>query len=113
MHYNPDGTIQEVPYWQETKLEQIENFNPYRRVEAETMTWGYGLKAENHKNGGLYITCLLYTSVAFRFQLDGEVTLIINGEQVAQKIYVKNPTNLYTLQAVSYTHLLTVCSLAS
>ena len=35
----------------------------------------------------------------FRFQLDGEVTLIINGEQVAQKIYVKNPTNLYTLQA--------------
>ena len=37
--------------------------------------------------------------VAFRFQLDGEVTLIINGEQVAQKIYVKNPTNLYTLQA--------------
>ena len=56
MHYNPDGTIQEVPYWQETKLEQIENFNPYRRVEAETMAWGYGLKAENHKNGGLYIT---------------------------------------------------------
>ena len=44
MHYNPDGTIQEVPYWQETKLEQIENFNPYRRVEAETMAWGYGLK---------------------------------------------------------------------
>ena len=40
MHYNPDGTIQEVPYWQETKLEQIENFNPYRRVEAETMAWG-------------------------------------------------------------------------
>ena len=37
--------------------------------------------------------------VAFRFQLDGEVTLIINGEQVARKIYVKNPTNLYTLQA--------------
>ena len=56
MHYNPDGTIKEVPYWQETKLEQIENFNPYRRVEAETMAWGYGLKAENHKNGGLYIT---------------------------------------------------------
>ena len=44
MHYNPDGTIREVPYWQDTKLEQIENFNPYRRVEAETMAWGYGLK---------------------------------------------------------------------
>ena len=40
-----------------------------------------------------------FGDVAFRFQLDGEVTLIINGEQVARKIYVKNPTNLYTLQA--------------
>lgn len=37
--------------------------------------------------------------VAFRFQLDGEVTLMVDGEQVVQKVYVKNPTNLYTLQA--------------
>lgn len=37
--------------------------------------------------------------VVFRFQLDGAVTLIIDGEQVAEKVYVKNPTNLYTLQA--------------
>ena len=37
--------------------------------------------------------------VAFRFQLDGEVTLMLDGKQVAQKVYVKNPTNLYTLQA--------------
>ena len=37
--------------------------------------------------------------VVFRFQLDGEVTLMVDGEQVAQKVYVKNPTNLYTLQA--------------
>lgn len=37
--------------------------------------------------------------VAFRFQLDGEVTLMVDGEQVAQKVYVKNPMNLYTLQA--------------
>lgn len=37
--------------------------------------------------------------VAFRFQLDGEVTLMVDGKQVAQKVYVKNPTNLYTLQA--------------
>ena len=45
------------------------------------------------------VTTRFVYDVAFRFQLDGEVTLIINGEQVAQKIYVKNPTNLYTLQA--------------
>ena len=37
--------------------------------------------------------------VVFRFQLDGEVTLMVDGKQVAQKVYVKNPTNLYTLQA--------------
>jgi len=38
-------------------------------------------------------------NVDFRFQLDGEVVLTIDSEQVAQKAYVKNPTNLYTLQA--------------
>lgn len=44
MHYNEDGTIQEVPYWADTKLEQVGTFNPFRKVEAETMAWGYGLK---------------------------------------------------------------------
>lgn len=44
MHYNEDGTIQEVPYWVDTKLEQVGTFNPFRKVEAETMAWGYGLK---------------------------------------------------------------------
>lgn len=44
MHYNPDGSIQKVPYWMDNLLEQIEPFNPRRKVEAETMAWGYGLK---------------------------------------------------------------------
>lgn len=44
MQYNPDGTIRELPYFLDCKLEQIEHFNPYRKVEAETMAWGYGLK---------------------------------------------------------------------
>lgn len=44
MEYNADGTIRELPYFQDCKLEQIESFNPYRKVEAETMAWGYGLK---------------------------------------------------------------------
>ncbi len=44
MQYNADGTIRELPYFQDCKLEQIESFNPYRKVEAETMAWGYGLK---------------------------------------------------------------------
>lgn len=44
MTYNADGTIQELPYFLDCKVEQIEHFNPYRLVEAETMAWGYGLK---------------------------------------------------------------------
>ena len=44
MHYNEDGTIQEVPYFLDNVVEQVKTFNPYRKVEAETMAWGYGLK---------------------------------------------------------------------
>ena len=52
LHYNEDGTIQEVPYFLDNVVEQVKNFDPYRkgkddylhRVEAETMAWGYGLK---------------------------------------------------------------------
>ncbi|MDE6654353.1 MAG: carbohydrate-binding protein, partial [Muribaculaceae bacterium] len=42
--YNPDGSIQEVPYWFDNVVEQIEPFDPYREVEAETMSWGYGMR---------------------------------------------------------------------
>lgn len=56
MHYNPDGTIREVPYWTNTVLEQIGTLDPYRRVEAETMAWGYGLKTDRSKDGGIYVT---------------------------------------------------------
>ena len=44
MHYNADGTIQEVPYFRESAIDPVDVFNPYRRVEAETMAWGWGLK---------------------------------------------------------------------
>ena len=44
MHYNEDGTIQEIPYFVDTPIEQIEWFNPYKKVQAETMAWGFGLK---------------------------------------------------------------------
>jgi hypothetical protein len=46
MHYNADGTIQEAPYWLDHKpMTQLQWLNPYQRVEAETMAWGYGLKS--------------------------------------------------------------------
>ena len=44
--YNEDGTIQEVPYWLDQEpMKQLCWLNPYERVEAETMAWGYGLKS--------------------------------------------------------------------
>ena len=44
--YNADGTIKEEPYWLDQKpMEQLHWLNPYQRVEAETMAWGYGLKS--------------------------------------------------------------------
>lgn len=55
MHYNEDGTIQEVPYWADTKLEQIGTFNPIRKVEAETMAWGYGLKTAPNADKSLSV----------------------------------------------------------
>lgn len=44
MKYNSDGTIQEVPYWKDVVLKQIEPVDPFHRVEGETMAWGFGLK---------------------------------------------------------------------
>ena len=55
MHYNEDGTIQEVPYWADTKLEQIGTFNPFRKVEAETIAWGYGLKTAPNADKSLSV----------------------------------------------------------
>jgi beta-xylosidase len=44
--YHADGTIQQVPYWLDQQpMKQLHWLNPYQRVEAETMAWGYGLKS--------------------------------------------------------------------
>ena len=46
IEYNADGTIKEVPYWLDQEpMKQLHWLNPYQRVEAETMAWGYGLKS--------------------------------------------------------------------
>ena len=43
--YRQDGTIEEIPYWLDQEpVKQLRWLNPYQRVEAETMAWGYGLK---------------------------------------------------------------------
>lgn len=56
MKYNSDGTIRELPFWSECCVEQIEPFNPFRRVEAETMAWGWGLKTAHWSGHNQYLT---------------------------------------------------------
>ena len=52
MQYNADGTIQKIDFWPENGVAQIEDFDPYKRVEAETMSWGEGLKTRKGKETG-------------------------------------------------------------
>lgn len=63
MEYNADGTIRQLPYFHECKLAQIESFNPYRKVEAETMAWGYGLKTTNQRSWGDRHHSLMVTNI--------------------------------------------------
>ncbi|HNZ72797.1 MAG TPA: carbohydrate-binding protein, partial [Prolixibacteraceae bacterium] len=44
MVYNADGTIQNRKYWSVEGPTQVGIFNPFKRVEAETMAWSEGLK---------------------------------------------------------------------
>ena len=71
MTYNEDGTIQELPYFHDCKLTQVGTFNPFRRVEAETMAWGYGLKTTRQNPSGPWNPTLFVTDID-----DGEYILI-------------------------------------
>lgn len=44
--FNPDGTIQKLPFWSAAGVKQIGTLNPFRRVEAETIAYSEGLKTE-------------------------------------------------------------------
>ena len=63
MTYNEDGTIQELPYFLHCELNQVGSFNPYRRVEAETMAWGYGLRTTRENPSGPWNPTLFVTNI--------------------------------------------------
>lgn len=63
MTYNADGTIQELPYFFDCKLEQVGSFDPFRRVEAETMRWGLGLKTTRENPSGPWHNSLFVTDI--------------------------------------------------
>lgn len=44
--YNPDGTIQQLPFWSTAGVKQLGTLDPYRKVEAETIAYSEGVKTE-------------------------------------------------------------------
>lgn len=78
--YNADGSIAEVPYWLDQKpLKQLEWLNPYRRVEAETMAWGWGLRTGRMGMKETYVMKDMLPSTGPRGMY---VTHIDNGEYI-------------------------------
>lgn len=55
--YNPDGTIQELPFWSEEGVDRVATLNPYQRTEAETIAASQGLKTSKGPTG-VYVTSI-------------------------------------------------------
>ncbi len=56
IHYNPDGTIREIPWWNNAKaVEQIGTLNPYVRTDAATICWSEGIKSESGSQGEMCV----------------------------------------------------------
>lgn len=52
--YNPDGTIHELPWWEEAPpVPQLGTLDPFRRVEGETICWSEGIRTAGTGSGGL------------------------------------------------------------
>lgn len=92
MTYNADGTIQELPYFQDCKLEQIGSFNPFRQVQAETMAWGYGLKTTRENPSGPWNPTLFVTDID-----DGEYIMLkgVDFGKGAKKFTASCSAHLY------------------
>lgn len=46
MTYNPDGTIQKLPWWNDQGVAQVGTFNPYAQVEAATICYEKEIKTK-------------------------------------------------------------------
>jgi len=56
MTYNPDGTIQKLPFWSTEGTAQLGTLNPYMHTEAETIAWESGVKTDKDSVAGVYVT---------------------------------------------------------
>ena len=57
MTYNPDGTIQKLPWWTDEGVAQVGKFNPYAQVEAATICYEKSVKTNPRGEGkqGVYV----------------------------------------------------------
>jgi hypothetical protein len=57
MTYNPDGTIQKLPWWNDQGVAQVGTFNPFGQVEAATICYEKGIKTKPRggENQGVYV----------------------------------------------------------
>lgn len=54
LDYLPDGTIRELPWWEEAPaVAPLGLLDPYRRVEGETICWSEGIRTAPSGQGGL------------------------------------------------------------
>jgi arabinoxylan arabinofuranohydrolase len=58
MTYNADGTISELPWWNNEGVAQLGTFNPYVQTEAATICWETGVKTVSRGEGkpGVYVS---------------------------------------------------------
>lgn len=57
LHYNTDGTIRELPFWDELpEVQPVAALNPFNRVEAETIAWSEGVKTQRCDSVGMVVT---------------------------------------------------------
>jgi len=54
--FNPDGTIPLIKPTKEGIKNGHENLNPFKKVEAETMAWSFGIKTFGNRHSGVYVT---------------------------------------------------------
>ncbi|MGE4286019.1 MAG: glycoside hydrolase family 43 protein [Phycisphaerae bacterium] len=54
--YNQDGTIPELPWWEEAEaVQQLGYLNPRKKTEAETICWSKGVKTQACSEGGMNV----------------------------------------------------------
>jgi len=56
MSFNADGTIPEVPWWNDAGVPQVGALNPYVQTEAETIAWSDSVETETCEEGGMDVT---------------------------------------------------------